>query len=147
MVCPRCGLSYADHLTACPSCGGSASGAGPAATVAVREKGWWERNWKWAVPAFVLVTIGVFVWALVGFVMGAFRSSYVYQEALARARARCSGVRAARFCRGFGGSRFLTIPYSINPSEVRRATSPTPPAWTTPKHKQSGWPRALPGLP
>jgi len=87
MVCPRCGLSYADHLAGCPSCGSSASGAGPAVPVAAREKGWWERNWKWAVPTFVLVTIGVFVWALVGFVMGAFRSSYVYQEALARARA------------------------------------------------------------
>lgn len=87
MVCPHCGLSYDDQMKACPACGGTGGAALASVPVVACEKGWWERNWKWAVPAFVVVSVGALVWALVGFVMGAFRSSYVYQEALARARA------------------------------------------------------------
>jgi len=74
-------------MNACPACGHTAGETVATVRVPVREKGWWERNWKWAVPAFVIVSVGILIWAVVGLVMGAFRSSYVYQEALARARA------------------------------------------------------------
>lgn len=86
MVCPHCGLSYDDQMNACPACGRTVGGTVEAIPVAVREKGWWERTWKWAVPMFVIVSVGALVWAVFGLVTGAFRSSYVYQEALARAR-------------------------------------------------------------
>jgi hypothetical protein len=52
-----------------------------------REKGWWERNWKWAVPVFAVAVVALFITALFALVISAFRSSYVYQEALTRARA------------------------------------------------------------
>jgi hypothetical protein len=87
MVCPHCGLSYDDQMNMCPACGRTPAAAAAPAPVLPREKGWWERNWKWAVPAFVIVSVGVLVWAVFGFVTEAFRSSYAYQEALARARA------------------------------------------------------------
>jgi hypothetical protein len=53
----------------------------------LREKGWWERNWKWAVPVSAVALVVLFVAALLAVVFGAFRSSYVYQEVLTRARA------------------------------------------------------------
>lgn len=84
MVCPRCGLSYDNSLAACPSCGGSAGVSAPAGP---RPKGWWECNWKWAVPLFTVALFVSFVATVVALVGVMFRSSYVYQEGLNRARA------------------------------------------------------------
>ena len=89
MVCPRCGLDVAEPFVRCPSCGyepGPRGEAGPP-SAPPREKSWLERNWKWAVPVTALVLMAAFVWGILSFVMGMFRSSYPYQEALARARA------------------------------------------------------------
>ena len=90
MVCPRCGLDVAEPFKRCPSCGyvpGAPAGPGPSPAPPLREKSWLERNWKWAVPVTALVLIAVFVGGILSFVVGMFRSSYPYQEALARARA------------------------------------------------------------
>lgn len=54
------------------------------------KKNWWDRNWKWVVPGGCLAGIAAFVslFALIlTIVFGAMRSSDVYKEALARAKA------------------------------------------------------------
>ena len=86
MVCPRCGLDVAEPFVRCPSCGYEPSAPDAAAAPLPREKSWIERNWKWAVPVTALVLMAAFVWGILSLVMGMFRSSYPYQEALARAR-------------------------------------------------------------
>jgi hypothetical protein len=87
MVCPRC-ASNLTNPALCPSCGWTAEGAGPAGAASPeREKGWWQRNWKWVVPAASLVLLAAFVGGVLALVVGVFRSSDVYQEALARVRA------------------------------------------------------------
>lgn len=87
MVCPRCGLDVPGERTACPSCGWSPGSADQPGAPSAKDKGWWERNWKWAVPVFAVVSVGFLIVAIVGLVSGAFRSSYAYQESIARARA------------------------------------------------------------
>ena len=87
MVCPRCGLDIAEPFVRCPSCGYEPGSAQPSSAPLVREKNWFERNWKWFVPVTAIILIAVFVGGILSFVMGMFRSSYPYQEALARARA------------------------------------------------------------
>lgn len=54
------------------------------------QKNWFQRNWKWAVPAggclIVLVLIIVFVLALVSGVSTMFKESAPYQTALTKAK-------------------------------------------------------------
>lgn len=53
------------------------------------QKNWWGRNWKWFVPTGCLTMVlvcGGFVTLIFTFVLGALKSSDVYNEALAKAR-------------------------------------------------------------
>ena len=54
------------------------------------EPNWWQRNWKWFVPVGCLSTLLLFVGGivlLVTFVFGMMKSSDVYGQAVARAKA------------------------------------------------------------
>lgn len=54
------------------------------------ERSWWGRNWKWVVPVGCLVPFlacGGLIASVVMLVFGALRSSEVYTEAVARAKA------------------------------------------------------------
>ncbi len=56
---------------------------------ASRNPGWWGRNWKWVVPAGVLVLILLLTAAIVLIyllVVGQIKSSEVHVEALAKVR-------------------------------------------------------------
>ena len=61
-----------------------------------QQKVWFGRNWKWFVPAgclsIVLVAV-VFVAAVAYLAFGSIKSSYVYQEAIARTRSNAAVVR------------------------------------------------------
>ena len=60
------------------------------------NKGWFGRNWKWFVPAGCLsIVVMVVAVAAAGlyFIIGAIKSSDVYQEALAKARSNTAVVR------------------------------------------------------
>ena len=51
------------------------------------ERGWWGRNWKWAVPAGCLAPLILCGGGLAGFVallFGMLKSSEPYKEALAQ---------------------------------------------------------------
>jgi hypothetical protein len=61
-----------------------------------QHKGWFGRNWKWFVPVGCLsmvLMIGVFVAAVAYFALGSIKSSYVYQEAIAKTRGNAAVVR------------------------------------------------------
>jgi len=64
------------------------------------QRSWWSRNWKWAAPVGCLVlllpllAIGGFVGTILAIVFGSIKSSDVYEEALARARANPAVVEA-----------------------------------------------------
>jgi len=65
------------------------------------RRGWWSRNWKWAVPVGCLGSLAicgglatVFVVAIYGAVTGAIKSSDAYAEGMARARANPEVVAA-----------------------------------------------------
>ena len=82
-----------------PDMGGYAGDHGaPASAVAIaRRRGWWSRNWKWAVPTGIttLVALGVgLVFALIGAVLGIIKSTEVYQTALSEARSDFAVVAA-----------------------------------------------------
>jgi hypothetical protein len=52
--------------------------------------GWWERNWKWCVPAAFVTVVGLgvaFVILVFSLVFGMMKNSTPYREAVARARA------------------------------------------------------------
>lgn len=54
------------------------------------QKPWFDRNWKWFVPALVgvgLLVLAAFVFAVMFFVGSLFRSSYPYKVAIDRANA------------------------------------------------------------
>ena len=58
---------------------------------------WWTRNWKWFVPVGCLTTailVAAFVASIVVIVFSAMKSSDVYREALARAKAAPAVVEA-----------------------------------------------------
>ena len=60
------------------------------AAVPAPRRNWWERNWKWFVPTGCLTLIllfVLFVGALVSLAMGAMKSSDIYRQAVAKARA------------------------------------------------------------
>ena len=55
-----------------------------------QDKNWWGRNWKWVVPVGCLVPLTLFVGfivLIVCLVFGMMKSSDVYKEALAKAKA------------------------------------------------------------
>src|SRR4030095_2659570 len=61
-----------------------------------QQKGWFGRNWKWFVPVGCLsmvLMIVVFVAAVAYFALGSIKSSYVYQEAIAKTRSNAAVVR------------------------------------------------------
>lgn len=54
------------------------------------EPGWWERNWKWAVPVMVaglLALFAAFLLAIFGGVLGMMKSSDAFKVAMQRAQA------------------------------------------------------------
>ena len=61
-----------------------------------QQKGWFGRNWKWFVPvgclSVVLVAV-VFVAAVAYLAFGSIKSTYVYQEAIAKTRSNAAVVR------------------------------------------------------
>ena len=61
------------------------------------EKGWFGRNWKWFLPvgclSIVLIAVA-FVGGAVYFVFGSIKSSFVYQQAIERARSNAEVVQA-----------------------------------------------------
>ena len=62
-----------------------------------KEENWWSRNWKWFVPVGCLGTIVLFVSffaVIMFFVFGVMKSSDVYKEAVAKAKANSSVVEA-----------------------------------------------------
>lgn len=54
------------------------------------EQNWWQRNWKWALPAggclFIVLLVAVFVFSLVTGVSALFTESKPYQTALTKAQ-------------------------------------------------------------
>ena len=65
------------------------------------QRGWWSRNWKWALPVGCLLPILlcgggflVFFFVIYGAVTGAIKNSDAYQEGMARARANPEVVAA-----------------------------------------------------
>ncbi len=64
------------------------------------QRSWWSRNWKWVVPVGCLVlllpllAIAGFAGTIVAIVFGSIKSTDVYEEALARARANPAVVEA-----------------------------------------------------
>jgi hypothetical protein len=64
----------------------NAAAASPSFTTAAARKGWFSRNWKWLVPALLIVFI-VLPLALIGSVFAAMKNSDVVKESLLRAQA------------------------------------------------------------
>jgi hypothetical protein len=67
------------------------SGPYPSTPVSKHVRGWWGRNWLWAVPvgclAFAILACGGGIAVLFVAVFGSLKSSEPYQEALRRAKA------------------------------------------------------------
>jgi hypothetical protein len=62
-----------------------------------KSRNWWQRNWKWFVPVGclgALVLFAAFIMFIVTLVFGMIKSSDVYKDALATARAHPSVVKA-----------------------------------------------------
>lgn len=61
-----------------------------------QRKGWFVRNWKWFVPAgclsIVLMIVG-FITAVAYIAFGSIKSSYVYQQAIAKTRSNADVIR------------------------------------------------------
>ena len=58
---------------------------------------WWKRNWKWFVPLgcfTVALMFVIFVGSIIVIVFGAMKSSDVYKDALARAKANPAVIEA-----------------------------------------------------
>src|SRR6476469_5222548 len=69
----------------------------PLTQTATPKPNWWKRNWKWFVPlgCFTVVLLHLaFVGSILVIVFSAMKSSDVYKEALARAKADPAVVRA-----------------------------------------------------
>lgn len=61
-----------------------------------QQKGWFGRNWKWFIPTGCLslvVMAGAVVAAGVYFAFGSIKSSYAYQEAMAKTRSNADAIR------------------------------------------------------
>jgi hypothetical protein len=59
--------------------------ASPGFTPTIARKGWFSRNWKWVVPALLIVFVGLPL-ALIGSVFAAMKNSDVAKESLLRAQ-------------------------------------------------------------
>jgi hypothetical protein len=67
---------------------------------AIYKPNWWNRNWKWFVPLgcfTVALLFLVFVSSVLVIVFSAIKSTDVYKEALARAKAGSCCDRSSRF--------------------------------------------------
>ena len=56
------------------------------------QRNWWQRNWKWFVPAGCLtlvILVALFAGGILGLVFGAMKQSDAYARALERARLDC----------------------------------------------------------
>jgi formylmethanofuran dehydrogenase subunit D len=60
---------------------------------APEQPSWWDRNWKWALPvgclstlAIFLVVVGVFAYAIFGFVTSTMKATDAYKNAMAAAQ-------------------------------------------------------------
>jgi Cytochrome oxidase complex assembly protein 1 len=93
---------------------------------------WWDRNWKWALPVgclsslvIFLVAIGLFAYAIFGFVTSALKATDAYKNAMAAAQNNSAVVEAlgkpisvgwlisGRFdLAGSSGSAEMSIPIS-----------------------------------
>jgi hypothetical protein len=61
------------------------------------KRNWWARNWKWFVPTGCLTMLGlfvVFILSIVLIVFGALKSTDVYKDAVAKAKANAAVVEA-----------------------------------------------------
>jgi Cytochrome oxidase complex assembly protein 1 len=61
------------------------------------KRNWWTRNWKWFVPTgclTMLVLFVVFISSIVLIVFGALKSTDVYKDAVAKAKANAAVVEA-----------------------------------------------------
>jgi hypothetical protein len=64
---------------------------------ATPKPNWWKRNWKWFVPLgcfTMLLAFVIFVTSILVIVFGAMKSTEVYKEALARAKASPAVIEA-----------------------------------------------------
>jgi cytochrome oxidase complex assembly protein 1 len=65
-----------------------------------QQPSWWNRNWKWALPVGCLVLLlpplllTGFVGGILAIVFGSIKSTDIYEEALARARAHPAVIEA-----------------------------------------------------
>jgi hypothetical protein len=69
----------------------------PLTAPAARKPNWWKRNWKWFVPlgCFTMILLFLaFIGAILVIVFGAMKSTDVYKEALARAKANPAVIEA-----------------------------------------------------
>ena len=91
MTCSHCGYNSPEGATVCAACGQPLTGApGQGTPGATPSPGWLARNRRWAIPVgclTALLLVALFVAGLFVTIFSMFRSSYVYQESLARARA------------------------------------------------------------
>ena len=81
----------------------------PSTRPATPKPNWWKRNWKWFVPLgcfTVALQFLAFVGSIVVIVFSAMKSTDVYKEALARAKADPAVIEAA------SGESNLAIPIS-----------------------------------
>ncbi len=60
----------------------------------LQERTWWSRNWKWCLPLAGLCTLVLLAGVVVYVIFGLVKSTEVYQEAVARARAHPAVVKA-----------------------------------------------------
>jgi hypothetical protein len=61
------------------------------------KRNWWTRNWKWFVPTGCLTMLALFVlfvFSIVMIVFGAMKSTDVYKDALAKAKANPAVIEA-----------------------------------------------------
>ena len=100
----------------------------PAPPIPPRRANWWGRNWKWFVPTgcFTLLALfAAFIFSIFAIVFGAMKSTDVYKDALARARASAAVTEALGSpikdgflvsgntnVNGAGGESNLSIPIS-----------------------------------
>jgi Cytochrome oxidase complex assembly protein 1 len=69
----------------------------PVAQPATPRPNWWKRNWKWFVPLgcfTVALLLLIFAGSIIVIVFSAMKSTDVYKEALARAKADSSVIEA-----------------------------------------------------
>jgi|ERR1700682_2689235 len=66
--------------------------------IPAQKKGnWWTRNWKWVVPAgclVILAQLAVFIMSIFLIIMGAMKSTDIYKDVMAKAKANPAVIEA-----------------------------------------------------